>query len=44
LKINGGYVTTALRALTGVPTFTYQLVTDTPFDPVVGFTLLSAAD
>jgi len=44
LKIDGGYVTTAIRALTGVPTFSYSLTTNLTFDPVVAFTLLSAAD
>ena len=44
LKTDGGYLTTAIRALTGVPTFDYNLVTTPAFDPVVGFTLLSAAD
>jgi len=44
LKTEGGYLNTAIRALTGVPTFDYDLATTPPFDPVVGFTLLSAAD
>jgi len=44
LKIDGGYLTTAIRALTGVPTFDYSLVTTPAFNPVTGFTLLKAAD
>jgi len=44
LKMDGGYLTTAIRALTGVPTFAYSLATTPAFDPVAGFTLLKAAD
>jgi len=43
LKTDGGYLTTAIRALTGVPTFDYS-ITSQSFDPVVVFALLSAAD
>jgi hypothetical protein len=45
LKTDGGYLVSAIRALTGVPTFTYSLtVANTTFDPVTTYTLLSAAD
>jgi len=44
LKTDGGFLVTAIRALTGVPTFSYKTVTTPAFDPVVTFTLLAAAD
>ena len=42
LKTDGGFITTAIRALTGVPTFDYDLASS--FNAATGFALLSAAD
>jgi len=46
LKTDGGYLVTAVRALTGVPTFKYTVSTTSnpAFDPVVTFAIVSAAD
>ena len=40
----GGLEQTAIRALTGVPTFTYSLNTTPAFNATATFALLSAAD
>lgn len=46
MKIDGGYLPAAIRALTGVPVFGYTVSTTSnpAFDPVATFTLVAAAD
>ena len=45
LKMTDVYlINTAIRALTGVPKFTYYTETNPEFNPVAVFALISAAD